>query len=601
MRTFTKIAFAILLTCAVVWGQSISTSQIQGTVQDSSGSAVPGAEVKATQTETGATRTVTTGADGSYLVTNLPVGPYQIEVTKQGFTKYVQAGVILQVASNPTIDVALKVGAVTEEVLVQADATMVETHSTGVGQVVDQQRVVDLPLNGRDPASLIYLAGAATVAPTGDLVTSGKNYPGIQTISVGGGEAEGMSFLVDGASFNDPTNNLTMVLPFPDAIQEFKVETSALPAQYGQHSAAAINVVTKSGTNAIHGDAFEFLRNGDLNARNFFAPTRDSLKRNQFGGTLGGPIEKNKLFFFTGFQGTIQRSTPISSNVIVPTPAMDAGNFSVIESPACNSGVQKTLKAPFVNNQINPAMIVGPTEALLKYMPTPIDQCGDSPFASTNQNENEYQGLGRVDYQMNDKETLFARYFASHFYQPAGDYQQDVLNTAINGVEAFVQSLAVGDTYLFSPTTVNSFHITGNRQSLHRVTTSEFTGATLGVPIYNVPLPFPASVPIAITGGATIFGTGGNFITMPQDTYQFADDLSMVRGSHQLGFGVNVIRSMLNTLTNRLANGMFTFSGQTTGLGYGDLFLGDVGTFQQADPSEFQPRAKYLGVYAQDS
>ena len=194
---------------------------------------------------------------------------------------------------------------------------------------------------------------------------------------------------------------------------------------------------------------------------------------------------------------------------------MDVGNFSVIESPACNGGVQKTLKGGFVNNQISPSQIVGPTQKLLKLLPTPVDQCGDFPFGAVNQNENEYQGIARADYQLSEKHSLFARYFGVHFYQPAGDVQTDVLNSAINGVEAFVQSLALGDTYLISPNIVSSFRLTGDRQSLHRVTTSEFVGADLGIPIYAVPSPYPQSLPIAITGGASIFGTGGNFITMP--------------------------------------------------------------------------------------
>src|SRR5579864_9183408 len=273
----------------MVSAQAVSTSQITGTVQDSSGSAVPGAEVKATQTATGAARTVTSGPDGGYLLTNLPVGPYQVEISKEGFTKYVQSGIVLQVNSNATIDAALKVGSVNEQVVVQADAGMVETHSTGVGQVVDQQRVVDLPLNGRQATQLIFLAGAATTGANVDSIASGKNYP-VAIISVAGGQSQGMTYSLDGGTHNDPLNNLTLPLPFPDALQEFKVETSALPAQYGHHSAAAVNAVTKSGSNEFHGDAFEFLRNGDFNARNFFAPARDSLKRNQFGGTLGGPI-----------------------------------------------------------------------------------------------------------------------------------------------------------------------------------------------------------------------------------------------------------------------------------------------------------------------
>ena len=210
-----------------------------------------------------------------------------------------------KVDSNPVIDATLQVGTVSQQVLVEADASMVETHSTGVGQVVDQQRVVQLPLNGRNPTQLIFLAGAATAGQATTL-NSNKNYPTI-AISVAGGQSNGgVSYLLDGAMHNDPFNNLNQPLPFPDALQEFKVETSALPAQYGYHSAAAVNAVTKSGGNEFHGDAFEFLRNGDFNARNFFATSRDSLKRNQFGGTFGGPIRRNKLFFFAGYQATIQ-------------------------------------------------------------------------------------------------------------------------------------------------------------------------------------------------------------------------------------------------------------------------------------------------------
>ncbi len=210
---------------------------------------------------------------------------------------------------------------------VEAAAAMVETHSTGVGQVVDQQRVVDLPLNGRNATDLIYLAGASAVAPPADLV-SAKNYPGEAVLSIAGGLANGTLYMLDGGTHNDPFNNLNLPLPFPDALQEFKVETSALPAQYGQHSAGAVNAVTKSGGNGFHGDAFEFVRNYEFNARNFFAPTRDSLKRNQFGGTFGGPIKHDKLFFFLGYQGNIIRSNPSQNFSFIPTPAMLQGDFS---------------------------------------------------------------------------------------------------------------------------------------------------------------------------------------------------------------------------------------------------------------------------------
>ena len=299
MKIFRKCMSVLALASAAMWAQA-PTAQINGVVKDATGLAVPGAEVKATQTATGAVRSASTGADGAYVLTNLPIGPYLLEVAKEGFSKYAQTGIVLQVASNPTVDATLKVGSVSEQVTVQADAALVETHSTGVGQVVDSRRVVDLPLNGRNVTELIFLAGFATTGNGGtsaagtNPLNSVRNYPTI-VVSVAGGVGNGVSFLLDGANHNDAANNLNLPLPFPDALQEFKVETSALPAQYGLHSAAAVNAVTKSGTNEFHGDAFEFLRNGDLNARDFFAPSRDTLKRSQYGGTVGGRIRKDKL------------------------------------------------------------------------------------------------------------------------------------------------------------------------------------------------------------------------------------------------------------------------------------------------------------------
>ncbi|HLK49528.1 MAG TPA: carboxypeptidase-like regulatory domain-containing protein, partial [Bryobacteraceae bacterium] len=276
MRRFSTILGVCLLACVIAWGQATSVSQISGTVQDTTGSAVAGAQVRVTQTDTGLVRTAASGGDGSYVLTNLPVGPYRMDVSKDGFSTYVQTGIVLQVNTNPTIDVSLKVGAITEQVQVEAAATMVETRTTGVGQVVDSQRIVDIPLNGRNATDLIYLAGAASQAPPADLIST-KNYPGEAALSIAGGMANGTLYMLDGATHNDPFNNLNLPLPFPDALQEFKVETNALPAQYGQHAAGAVNAVTKSGTNEFHGDAFEFIRNYHFNARNFYAATRDSL------------------------------------------------------------------------------------------------------------------------------------------------------------------------------------------------------------------------------------------------------------------------------------------------------------------------------------
>ena len=266
-------------------------------------------------------------------------------MTKQGFNTYVQNGIVLQVASNPTIDAKLQIGNVTQQVVVEASAAMVETRSSGVGQVVDQQRVVDLPLNGRTATDLIYLAGAAATAPNADLVST-KNYPGEAVLSIGGGLANGTTYLLDGGTHNDPFNNLNLPLPFPDALQEFKVETSALPAQYGQHSAGAVNAVTKSGGNSLHGDAFEFVRNYDFNARNPAALYAILSSATSSAGPSAAQSTKTSFSSFSVIRATSSGPTPPALSVSFPRqPCCRAISALSLLRPA-TAGKQVNLKDP---------------------------------------------------------------------------------------------------------------------------------------------------------------------------------------------------------------------------------------------------------------
>src|SRR2546422_3738037 len=285
-----KALCGFLFSCAAwaaVWAQS--TAQLSGTVRDQSGAVLPGVEVKATQTATGLERSVLTNETGSYILPNLPVGPYKLEASLSGFRTFAQTGIVLQVNANPVLNIVLEIGQVAVTVEVQADAALVEPRETGVGQVIDNVRVLELPLNGRQVTELIILSGAAV---GGGTQGTNRTWP-TDVISVGGGLNNGLSYILDGGTHNDPYGNLNLPLPFPDALQEFKVETSAVPAQYGQHSAGAMNAVTKSGTNDLHGSLFEFVRNKVFNARHAFAEQRHGLKRNQFGGVLGGPIVRD--------------------------------------------------------------------------------------------------------------------------------------------------------------------------------------------------------------------------------------------------------------------------------------------------------------------
>jgi Carboxypeptidase regulatory-like domain len=350
----------ILLTASAAWAQA--TAQMSGAVRDESGAVLPGVTVTVTQVETSVTRTAVTDETGAYLLPNLPTGPYKLQVSLQGFGTFERTGIVLQVGATPTINVVLAVGNVEETVSVEGAAPLVDVRSSGISNVVENKRILELPLQGRQVTDLLVLAGAAVqtgVPPRG--------VPGGVNIAVAGGLPFGVAYTLDGATHNNPQSNTNLPLPFPDALQEFRVSTSGLSAENGMHSGASVSAVTKSGTNRFAGTAFEFIRDRHFNATSPFATIRpdgtredDGLKRNQFGGTLGGPIVRDKLFFFAAYQGTIRRQLPATNIMFVPTPQMLAGDFTAIASPQCNGGRQINLLAPFAGNRIDPARFSPP-------------------------------------------------------------------------------------------------------------------------------------------------------------------------------------------------------------------------------------------------
>ena len=628
----------VFLACSTVWGQTVASSQVSGVVTDATGASVADAKIQLTQVDTGQLHTATSNASGSYIIPDLPPGTYRFEVTAQGFSTYVLTGIVLEVGSNPAINAKLTVGAVSEQVVVEASVAMVETQSNGVGQVIDQKQVVELPLNGRDPTQLIALAGLTTAAPGGDL-NSNKNFPTI-TIAVAGGLPNGVAYILDGGSHNDPFNNLNMPLPFPDVLQEFKVETSALPAQYGDHAAAAVNSVTKSGTNAFHGDAFWFVRNYAFNARPFFASTRDSLKRNQFGGYIGGPIIKNKLFFLGGYEGTIVRSNPPGNYVQVPTVAMMAGDFSTVTSLACQSK-QQFLLAPFatvggVLNQLSPSHFSSQAVKALSFMPVAGTAAApDVTSLATNgqysaacgyinapnpANFNEKEGIGRVDYTINDRNRVFARYFIADYLSPVPANLQNVLVQNEVSQSNQDQSFILGDTYSITQNLINSVRATVRRIVNLRVVDPFFDPSTLGINAYNR---IPGYMALSVTGGFTLGGGTTNPGYFNSTSEQFVDDVSYVRGRHQFTSGVDFIYALMNTVNNRPANGIYAFSGNvdsctTTGsaggttcaapgtYGYADFFAGLIGSsagggFSQGNPDLENDGQSTIALYGQDS
>jgi len=583
------------LACSAAWAQS--TAQISGVVKDPSGAILPGVDISATQTATGAKRTTVTNENGAYALPNLPIGPYMLEASLPGFRTYVQTGIVLQVNDSAAINVSLNIGQVSEQVEVQANATLVETQTTGVGRVIDNQRVLELPLNGRQATELIFLSGMATPG-TGATSTTTRNYPTIQ-VAVAGGLSTGVAYNLDGANINDPYNGLNLPIPFPDALQEFKVETSGLPAQYGTYSSAAVNAVTRSGTNQFHGGAFEFVRNQIFNARNAFAPARDPLKRNQFGGTLGGPLVENRLFFFGGYQETTVRAAPSESFGYVPTPQMMAGDFTTFND-VCSKRTTP-LPLPFVNNTISPSAFSAPAVALQKRLPATSYPCGQVYYAKVNQS-NEYLVPARLDYQASDKHSLFGRFNFSRLDQASQYDGNNILTLDAGPSPLRVYQFVLGDTYLIGPGTVSSFRGSVNRSNIVKKPPDFPDLSDFGVKAY---LYKPATLRVTVNNGFTSGTNNGTFSQYNTTAFQFAEDMSMIRGNHQIGFGGSWIHQQLNALSMVFATAPVTFNGTVTvtgsNLGLVDFLLGKPSSFQQGSPGLFYYRLNHAGFYLQDS
>lgn len=588
----------------VLHGQAVSIASVTGRIVDPQGAVVAGAQVKLTAIETGGVHDATTNQDGIYTVPNLPVGAYRLEATGSGFQTYIQNGIVLRVNDNAQINVTLPVGQVSDRVEVEANATMVQTQQSSVSQVIDGRRIADLPLNGRDPTQLITISGAAVNHADGTN-TGSKSFFSSQSIAIAGGAGNQTNYLLDGGDNNDSFTNVNMPFPFPDALAEFSVETNSLPARNGLHPGGLVNVVTKSGSNQWHGSAFEFIRNGAVNAINYFSSKQDSLKRNQFGGTLGGKIITDKLFFFAGFQQSNIRQDPTNNTAFVPTAAALAGDFTALDNGTCSTrGLQDTVTgikltsaqiAHYDTSQYDKSAL-----ALMKYLPTTTDPCGRVTWG-TPIHSNEQQYVGRVDWNINAKHTVFGRYFYDDYNLLAFFNPTNVLVTANSGNAERAQSITLGDTYIVTPSTVNSFHFTFTRRRDNRGPNQTGINAnTLGV--QNVYQGTNNFLQLTVSNGGFAVGSGSGALgSFNINSWQEADDVDMSRGKHQIAFGADVIKTQDNQNNHFEDNGSFQFSGQYTLDPLLDFLLGKMNKYEQTLPQQNAIRQTVLGFYVQDT
>jgi len=623
------LAACLLVPASGLFAQAVAIAEIDGVVTDSSGKSVLGAQVTATETDKQLVRTATTNAEGRYILGNLPVGPYRLEVRVPGFKDYRQVGISLAVGQTANINVQLTIGSVSESVEVTANATMLESKDSAIAQVMEQRKIVDLPLNGRNLTQLLTLTGGGTTAPAGDL-TGSKNMGGSNgsgTFSVAGGQANGVSYLLDGGDNNDSFSNVNLPIPFPDAVQEFSVQTNALQAQFGLHPGGVVNIVTKSGSNALHGDMFEFLRNYKLNARpkglitaagSVSQPARDSLKRSQFGGVVGGKIIKDKLFFFGGYQQTAQRSNPNGTTAHTPTALTLKGDFSVQDAATSTGGCQSKAvalqdplsKLPFANNIIPVSRFDPASSKVLNYIPTSTDPCGTYLYGQLANNP-DWQAIGRVDYVRSDRHTMYGRYFIYNYTAQATFDGKNALPTGPNpGNKEQSMTVTFGDTFTLSPTTLNSFHLTFNRRADNRGSATNLFGPQqLGIK-NTVGGPFADNMP-----DNYIQLTVGNYFNVACGTcapgyfnvnnYQASNDYSKTVGNHQMAIGFDFRKEQFNSTNNQQSNGQWTFSGGSTtgysGDNLADFMLGHMSGWNQGNALSDYMRQTVFAAYAQDT
>jgi hypothetical protein len=607
-RSVVWMTMALVLLGRVGHAQTVAIAQISGVVSDESGGALPGVEVQVTQTATGASRFVVTDGRGEYVLTNLPIGPYRLEAKLQGFSTYARTGITLSVGANPVLNVILKLSAVEETVTVTANASMVETRNTGVGTTVTEEQMVGLPLNGRQPSQLVMLSGPAVDnGASGALVGSQRQYPSAVAIAVAGGTGNSTLYLVDGGYNNDPLNNIGQPMPFPDALQEFKVESGVRPARYGVYTGATVNAVTRSGSNTFHGDGFAFARHHAFNSRGYFDIADDGLVRAQTGGTIGGPLIKNKLFFFAGPQITNERIRPTSADTFVPTAKMLAGDFSDVMSAACQGGVNRTLGGPFVGNTVNPSAFNPIALKIAALLPASTDACGRVRFTVPNDSD-EIQTVIRSDYQVSASQRVFGRYYAANYdRQPSYDGTNVLLSTGTGlGLDNRVQTFAMGHDWVLSPTLIAATRFSFQRSRILRVQGSSLpTWSDLGSNVYSYTKdPGQNFYNLAVTNGWATPAFPGKFIST---TPQFSEDLDWVHGSHSVSFGGMWIRPFEDADGPFQANGSFSFNGTRAGgttaqdrLGMADFLLGLPSSFSQGGSQIVAEKMQYVGVYAQD-
>jgi hypothetical protein len=652
------IVAAHLVSFAGLW--AATTGSISGTLTDPTGSVIPGATVIATNSAQGVQNKTMTDAKGVYTFPSLPVGTYDIKVELQGFKPRERKGLVIDIDSALQIDLTLEMAEKVEEVTVLENAARVETESTQMGEVVSTRQMTAIALNGRSYTDLLALQPGITPMSTQQpdsvvmagatvaITPSGTLNPGNQSIA--GQREDANGFLVNGADVKELQNGGTLIIPNIDSIDEFRVLTNNFDAQYGNYSGGIVNAVTKTGANAFHGTVFEFLRNTNLDARNFFAPEREAFHENQFGGTIGGPIKKNSVFFFGDFQGTRLSHAHDTGLIAVPSLADRAGNLSdqassltprfdtqgnctagCVSGPFLAgllgnrlgygvtngeqyyfSGCTTTAQCVFPNAIIPARAWSAPAQHLLQYIPTP--NLGPSTFSDDAVKEGVHDNKGsiRIDANTQRLGLLNAYYFIDDFSDndpyPTGQGGANVPGfNALNTGRG--QLITLGDTKTFGASAVNELRLSFMRSANVVGEPQGGVGPTLASQGFQTGVGTPGIVPLRpdiegvenVVFNSFVMGVPITNLAQWNNTFGISENYSKVMGNHSMKFGFSGSYEQVNVNPNPTANGSFLFAGTETGLDFADFLIGVDSNYNQAQSGAYYERHKYWSLFAQDS
>jgi hypothetical protein len=594
-KTLSFIACLLLAVALPASGQT-TTGGITGVVRDAGGGVLPGVTVTATHEATNAVTTAVTNEVGIYVLRGLPVGRYLVVAEMTGFQGAKNTDVVVRVNEDVRLDVALSVGAVTDTVTVSGMASTVDTTTGTLKTIVDQERIENLPLNGRNATQLMTLV--AGVLPDRTDLTSGATYPGTQPVSSSGARGNTTNYVLDGGSNNDHYTNGPNPMPNPDALQEFSVQTNSFSAEYGRNVGAIVNAVTRAGTNQFHGLGFGYFRHYKFNANNFFNPgIDDGLKRSQYGGTFGGPLVRNRTFFFGSYQGTNQRRKPTTRSGLVPSAAMRRGDFSAISRPLRNPFTGEL----FPNNQI-PTSLFSPAAVKIAndWLPLPNPVGNDNQLTlrfAQPQDDDDQQWLGRADHTFTDKHRMYGRFWVSRASTPAVLLDGNILSSAFGRTWQNTVG-SINDTYIISPSVLNNLVVTFNRTNNTNFQIYPPDYSTLGINAYN------DKTPQWFFNVAGYFGiNSGDTNTFLRNEIQLVDTVRLTKGRHELATGIDYSYGQGDTVNNFRANGRFSFSNAAgyTGDALADFYLGRFSTFEQAIGEYKNTRMHFLATFIQDT